>query len=63
MGPLPALHRLLIAGLILLLCVVSGVWLAASHDLPLGGFGIGIGGGSVLAFLLLHDFQRTRPHV
>lgn len=61
MGPLPALHRLLIAGVVLLLSVASGVWLAERHDLPLGGFGVGIAAGSVLAFLLVHDFRRTRP--
>lgn len=63
MGPLPALHRVFIAGLVLFLSVASGVWLAGSYDLPLGGFGVGIAGGSLLAFLLVHDFRRTRPHV
>ena len=63
MGPLPALHRLLIAGLVLLLCLASGVWLAGRYDLPLGGLGVGLGAGSLLAFLLVHDFRRTRPHV
>ena len=63
MGPLPALHRLLIAGLILLLSVASGVWLAGSYNLPLGGLGVGVAAGSLLAFLLVHDFRRTRPHV
>lgn len=63
MGPLPALYRLLTAGLVLLLSVVAGVWLARSYDLPLGGVGVGLGAGSLLAFLLVHDFRRTRPHV
>lgn len=65
MGPLPALYRLLIAGLVLLLSPAFGFWLAQRHDLPLGGLGvgIGIGAGSLLAFLLVHDFRRTRPHV
>jgi len=63
MGPLPALYRLMIAGMVLLLSVASGVWLANSYDLPLGGLGIGLGAGSLLAFLLVHDFRRTRPHV
>ncbi len=63
MGPLPALYRLLIAGLVLLLGLAFGIWLAQSHDLPLGGLGVGIGAGSLLAFLLVHDFRRTRPHV
>ncbi len=62
MGPLPALHRLLIAGLVLLLSVATGVWLAERYDLPWGGLGVGLGVGSLLAFLLVHDFRRTRPH-
>lgn len=61
MGPLPALHRLLIAGLVLLLSLAAGVWLAERQDLPLDGFGVGIGAGGLLAYLLVHDFRRTRP--
>lgn len=63
MGPLPALHRLLIAGLILLLSVAAGVWLAGRQDLPLGGLGVGLVAGSLFSYLLIHDFRRTRPHV
>jgi len=62
MGPLPALHRVAIACLVLVLSVAAGVWLAAHRDLPLGGFGVGIAAGSLLAFLMVHDFRRTRPH-
>jgi hypothetical protein len=63
MGPLPALYRVLIAGLVLLLSVATGIWLAQTHDLPLGGVGVGIGSGSLLAFGFLHDFRRTRHRV
>ena len=63
MGPLPALHRLLIAGVVLLLSLASGIWLAERHDLPLGGFGVGLGAGCLLTYLFVHDFRRTRPHV
>ena len=61
MGPLPALYRVLIAGLVLLLSLAFGIWLAQSRDLPLGGVGVGLGAGSLLAFLFVHDFRRTRP--
>lgn len=63
MGPLPTLHRVLIAGLVVLLSLASGIWLAQHRDLPLGGLGVGIGAGCLLAFLLVHDFRRTRPPV
>lgn len=61
MGPLPQLYRYLIAGLVVLLCLGSGVWLAQELELPLGGIGVGLGAGSLLAFVLVHDFGRTRP--
>ena len=63
MGPLPALHRLLIAGVVLLLSTASGAWLAERLDMPLGGLGVGILAGCLFTFLLVHDFRRTRPHV
>ena len=63
MGPLPALYRLLIAGLLLLLSVAFGILLAQSHDLTLGGLGVGLSAGGLLAFLFVHDFRRTGPHV
>jgi len=63
MGPLPALYRVLIVCLLLGLSVAFGVWLATSHDLPLGGFGVGIAAGSLLAYLAVHDFRRTGSRV
>lgn len=63
MGPLPALYRLLIASLVLLLSLATGIWLAGRHDLPFGGFAVGIGAGCLFTYLLVHDFRRTRPHV
>ena len=62
MGPLPALHRLVIAGLVLLLSLAGGIWLAGHLNLPLRGIGVGLAAGGLLAFLVLHDFRRTRPH-
>lgn len=62
MGPLPPLYRLLIAGLVVLLSLGTGVWLAEHLELPAGGFGVGLGAGSLIAFLLVHDFGRTSEH-
>ncbi len=60
MGPLPQLHRFLIAALVLLLSLGLGLWLASYHDLPLGGVGVGLGIGCLIAYLLVHDFRRSR---
>ncbi len=60
MGPLPQLHRLLIVGLVVLLSLGAGIWLAGHLDLPLGGIGVGLGAGSLLSFLLVHDFRTPR---
>jgi len=60
MGPLPQLHRLLIVGVIVLLSLGAGIWLAQHFDLPIGGIGVGLGAGSVLAFVLVHDFRGPR---
>ncbi len=61
MGPLPPLHRYLIAAVVLVLGLGVGLWLASYHDLPLGGVGVGLGIGCVIAYLLVHDFHRPRP--
>ncbi len=60
MGPLPQLHRLLIVGVIVLLSLGAGIWLAGHLELPLGGVGVGLGAGSLLAFVLVHDFRGPR---
>jgi hypothetical protein len=60
MGPLPQLHQFLIAALVLLLSLGAGLWLAAYLDLPLGGIGVGLGAGCLLAYLLVHDFRQPR---
>ena len=57
MGPLPPLHRLLIVGFVVLIGLGAGIWMAGHFDLPLGGIGVGLGAGSVLAFVLVHDFR------
>ena len=61
MGPLPQLHRY--SDRCVSCCSsawASGVWLAGYYDLPLGGVGVGLGVGCLLAYLLVHDFRRPR---
>lgn len=60
MGPLPALHRLLLGAVVVLLGVAGGVWLAIRLDLPLVGIGVGLGLGLLLVWLATHDFRRPR---
>lgn len=59
MGPLPPLHRLLVVGLIVLLSLGTGVWLAGYLELPVGGIGVGLTAGLLIGFLLVHDFRGT----
>ena len=61
MGPLPQLYRLLVAGVVVLLSVAGGVWLASWLTLPLGGVGVGLGAGCLLAFLVTRDHAATGP--
>ncbi|MFD1945619.1 hypothetical protein [Nocardioides aestuarii] len=61
MGPLPQLYRLLIAGVVLVLSLAGGVWLAGWLALPLGGVGVGLGAGLLLAFVATHDFSDSSP--
>jgi len=60
MGPLPQLYRYLVAGLVVVACLGTGVWLAGRLELPLGGIGVGLGAGCLLAYVLTHDFRRER---
>ena len=61
MGPLPPLHRLVVATLLLMLCLAGGIWLAGFLDLPMPGIGVGLGAGVLLVWLATHDFHRPRP--
>ena len=64
MGPLPQFHRFGVTALLLALCLGAGIWLAGYVDLPLGGLGLGLTAGCVLAWLVTHDFTaRDRPVV
>ena len=60
MGPLPRLYRVLVVAVLLALSLAGGVWIADYLDLPLGGIGLGLAGGCVLAYLLTHDFSRPK---
>lgn len=61
MGPLPQLYRLLVTGVVVVLGVASGIWLAGWLALPLDGIGVGLAGGLLLAFLATHDFSHSSP--
>jgi hypothetical protein len=56
MGPLPQYYRLVVVSLLVALCVATGIWLAGYLQLPLGGLGVGLGAGVLLAWLVTHDF-------
>lgn len=62
MGPLPQLHKYVLAVLLLVLGLAGGIWLADVLQLPRGGIGAGLGVGLLLAWLVTHDFRpRQRP--
>ena len=56
MGPLPQFYRFVVVALLLALCLATGIWLAGYLRLPLGGLGVGLGAGLLLAWLVTHDF-------
>ena len=60
MGPLPQLHKFLVAVLLLTLGLAGGIWLAGVLDLPLKGIGVGLGVGLLLAWLVTHDFRHPQ---
>lgn len=60
MGPLPRLYKALVVAVLVALCLAGGVWVAAWFDLPLGGIGVGLGAGCVLAYLLTRDFSHPK---
>lgn len=63
LGPLPALHRLLVASGVVTVFLGLGVWLGVDPgvqlDLP-AGLLAGTVAGLVLAFALVHDFHRRQ---
>ena len=60
MGPLPRLYKLIVVLVALALCLAAGVWVAGHLSLPLGGVGVGLSVGVLLAFLATRDFARGR---
>ena len=64
LGPLPALHRLLVVGVVLAVGVCSGAWIA--HYTPVqvaapAGAVLGAAAGVLAAFALVHDFSTRSP--
>lgn len=59
-GPLPARYRVIVVTVTLLACLVLGLWLARSVDLPFEGLLVGLLCGGLVAYVLLHDFTH-RP--
>lgn len=60
LGPLPRRHRRRVVAAAILLSALLGVWLNVSFDLPFPFDGLALGAlvGTVVAFLLVHDFTR-----
>lgn len=63
LGPLPRRHRRRVVAAAILLSALLGVWLNVSFDLPfpLDGLAVGALAGTLVAFLLVHDFTRRAP--
>jgi hypothetical protein len=60
-GPLPRGYRAVIALGAVALCLVGGLALTIRQGLPQNGLALGLAFGVVLAFVLVHDFQRPEP--
>lgn len=63
LGPLPPLHRVLVALCAIALFVAGGAWVTFALTGPLlaaTGAGVGLGIGAVVVLLLLHDRQPRR---
>lgn len=63
LGPLPALHRLGVVGVVLVVGVCSGAWIALFTPLqvaaPAGAL-VGAAAGVLAGFALVHDFSHGR---
>jgi hypothetical protein len=63
LGPLPALHRLVLVLAALVVCVGIGLWLGAVPEIALNlrvGLVAGAAAGVAAAFVLVHDFHQQR---
>ena len=63
LGPLPSLHRLLVVGVVLVVGICSGAWIALFTPLqvaaPAGAL-LGAVAGVAAGFALVHDFSQPR---
>ena len=61
-GPLPRMYRILVIAGALLLSVAGSAWLAhqLTVPLPFRGLLVGTALGSLIAYLLIHDFSAGR---
>lgn len=63
LGPLPALHRLLVVAVVLVVGVGSGAWIALFTPVrvaaPAGAL-VGAVAGALAAYALVHDFTHDR---
>ena len=63
LGPLPALYRLVVVGVVLVVGVCSGAWIALFTPLQvaaLAGALVGAAAGVLAGFALVHDFSHGR---
>ncbi len=63
LGPLPAFHRLLVVGVVLVTGICSGAWIALFTPLQVAasaGALIGAAAGGLAAVALVHDFSHPR---
>lgn len=58
LAPLPRLHRLMVAAIVLVAGLGAGLVLAQVLPLPAGGVLVGAAIGCLLGFLLIHDFHH-----
>ena len=64
LGPLPRLHRLLTAAVVLLSAVLAGTYAGFEPQVPVtvrAGVVVGALGGLLLTWLLLHPARRLPP--
>lgn len=63
LGPLPPLHKFVLALAAVLVCVGIGFWVGAAPEVPLNlrvGLMVGAGAGVLAGFALVHDFRRRQ---
>jgi hypothetical protein len=66
LGPLPALHRLVLVVAAVIVCTGIGIWFGVMPEVPLNlrvGILAGTGAGVAAAFALVHDFHERQTPV